>query len=91
MYLLCFDSLGFIVDILGRIITTERIFLWNCLPCDFKVVKNYLISVGKRSVDVYDIKTGRLVYTYLINGLKFVKGTREPILHDNSDFYYMEL
>ncbi|KAF9762304.1 Rho1 guanine nucleotide exchange factor 1 [Nosema granulosis] len=86
-YLLCFDSLGFIVDLLGRIKTTDRIFLWNCLPVDFKVFYNYVICVGKKCIDVYNLDTGDLIYTYLQNGLKFVKGTQEPFLHDTNDFY----
>lgn len=88
-YLLCFDSLGFVVDILGRIRTTDKIFLWNCLPVDFRVFYKYVICVGKKCIDVYDLETGDLIYTYLQNGLKFVKGTQEPFLHDSNDFYAM--
>lgn len=88
-FLLCFDSIGFIVDILGRVKTTEKIFLWNCLPVDFKVFYNFVICLGKKCVDVYDLKTGHLVFTHLHNNLKFVGGTNEPFLHDNNNFYIM--
>lgn len=86
-FLTCFDSVGFFVDSVGRIKKTHVVFLWTNIPLDFKIYYNYLIVISKTWVDVYDLKTGNILYSNQIPGLNFVAGTHDLILHDEDNFY----
>ncbi|CAD26201.2 hypothetical protein [Encephalitozoon cuniculi GB-M1] len=86
-FLLCFDSVGFIVDDTGKLKRTDIIFLWNCRPVEFKLSKNYVICLGHRIINIFDLRTGLLIFTKLQHGLRFVTGSLEPLLHDGKNFY----
>ncbi|KAG5859315.1 RhoGEF domain-containing protein [Encephalitozoon hellem] len=86
-FLLCFNSMGFIVDDTGKLKRTDIIFLWNCNPLGFKVAKNHVICVGPHIVNIFDMKTGLLVFTKSHDNLRFVEGSMRPLLHDGNNFY----
>ncbi|ADM11190.1 Rho/Rac/Cdc42-like GTPases guanine nucleotide exchange factor [Encephalitozoon intestinalis ATCC 50506] len=86
-FLLCFDSIGFIVDEIGKLKRTDVIFLWNCVPIEFKVIRNYVICIGANVINIFCLKTGLLVFSKFQDGLRFVTGSLEPLVHDGRKFY----
>ncbi|AFN82665.1 Rho/Rac/Cdc42-like GTPases guanine nucleotide exchange factor [Encephalitozoon romaleae SJ-2008] len=86
-FLLCFNTMGFVVDDTGKLKRTDIIFLWNCNPLGFKVVKNYVICLGRYIINIFDLKTGLLVFTKCQSKLRFVEGSMRPLLHDGRNFY----
>lgn len=86
-FLVCFDALGFIIDDVGRVKKTDVIFLWDCRPVDFKIAHKYVICLSYNIMNIFDLKTGVLVFSKCHTGLRFVTGTTEPLLHDGKNFY----
>lgn len=90
-FLVCYDSIGFYIDKKGRIINTKVIFTWASTPVYFKLWFDHLIIISKKWVDVYDIRNGFLVFTVQMKGMKFVNGVHEPIVHDEVNFYRLNI
>ncbi|TBU19269.1 Rho/Rac/Cdc42-like GTPase guanine nucleotide exchange factor [Ordospora colligata] len=86
-FLVCFSSMGFVIDEDGRPKRTGVVFLWDCEPVEFKLAKGHVICLGHDCVSVFDLKTGVLIFTKYQKGLRFVAGSSEPLLHDGECIY----
>lgn len=86
-FLVCFDAMGFLIDDTGRLKRTDILFLWDCRPVDFKLAENHVICLGHSIINIFDLRTGVLVFTRWQDGLRFVSGSLEPLLHDGRNFY----
>ena len=54
---------------------------------DFKVAENHVVCLGAGIMNIFDLRTGVLVFTRWHDGLRFVSGCPEPLLHDGRNFY----
>ncbi|KAH9411802.1 Rho/Rac/Cdc42-like GTPase guanine nucleotide exchange factor [Ordospora pajunii] len=86
-FLMCFSSMGFIIDGDGRLKRIGVVFLWDCEPVEFKLAKGHVICLGHDCVSVFDMRTGVLIFTKYQKDLHFVAGSSEPLLHDGECIY----
>ncbi|KAL6121665.1 hypothetical protein NUSPORA_01382 [Nucleospora cyclopteri] len=90
-FLLCYNGLGFFIDWSGRYKYAHIYFNWETNGEYFKVYMKKVICLSKQFISVFELETGKMVFSHAMKNPKFVENSKIPLIYNKDGVFELEI